>query len=147
MEKRKTILICFACILVVIAISVFFVYKDANPTVINYVKRNSTELMNYAESVIKDNNYNSTATYNGWDVSYWAESNMVEFLVKGSGLGSATTYEGFYYSPDDKPIGFQGADVDFEKENIGWRWEDSTGDNWNYTEKIIDRWYWFKMSF
>ena len=130
-----------------IAISVFFVYKDAKPTVINYVQRHSTELMHYAESVIKDNNYNSTATYNGWDVSYWAESNMVEFLVKGFGLGSATTYEGFYYSPDDKPIGFQGADVDFEKESIGWRWEDSTGDNWNYTEKIIDRWYCFKMSF
>jgi len=147
MKKRKTVLICFAGLLVLISVFVFVYNKDVKPTVINYVLRNSEELVQYAESVIENNSYNSTAEYNGWDVSYWAESNMVEFLVKGSGFGSATTYEGFYYSPNDKPIGFQGTDVDFTKENTGWRWKDGNGDNWNYTEKIIDRWYWFKVGF
>lgn len=38
---------------------------------------------------------------------------MVDFWCSGSGLGSATSYSGFYYSPKDIPLGFQGADMDF----------------------------------
>ena len=57
------------------------------------------------------------------------------------------TYKGFYYSPENQPLGFQGTDMDFIEDGQGWRWKEEDGDNWDYTEKIMDKWYFFEMHF
>ena len=45
-------------------------------------------------------------------VNAWpGEHSMVEFMISGFGLGSATSYYGCYYSPDDVPLAFQNMDV------------------------------------
>ena len=45
-------------------------------------------------------------------VNTWpGEHTMVEFLISGFGLGSASSYYGCYYSPDDVPLAFQNMDV------------------------------------
>jgi hypothetical protein len=125
----------------------FAIYRNSKSAIINYIHKHNTELEQFAESIIRSNDYNTTGTYNEWEVFYWSESNKVEFLVSSRGIVPASIYEGFYYSPDDKPIGFQGEIVEFIVDGTGWKWEERSGDNFQYTEKIIDKWYWFKMSF
>ena len=29
----------------------------------------------------------------------------------------------------------------------GWRWEEPGGDNWAYTQRLAERWYWYEMHF
>lgn len=72
---------------------------------------------------------------------------MIQFDVKKGGFGTSTTYEGFYYSLEDIPRGFQGVDIEFQCNGVGWEWHDSNNDNSAYTEQIIDNWYWFEMHF
>lgn len=72
---------------------------------------------------------------------------MIEFVVRASGMGSSTAYEGFYYSAQGRPIGFQGTELDFQPDGAGWRWEESGRDNMELTEQILPHWYWFRMSF
>jgi hypothetical protein len=86
-------------------------------------------------------------TYNGWDVDCYKENGQVEFWVSGFGFGSSSLYKGIYYSALDIPLGFQGANVDFTTYKDGWIWEESDGDNWQYTERIFENWFWFEVHF
>jgi hypothetical protein len=61
---------------------------------------------------------------------------MVDFWCGGYGLGSSTSYSGFYYSPDDIPLGFQGTAMDLVKYDSGWKYKELDSDNQYYTEKI-----------
>lgn len=72
---------------------------------------------------------------------------MVEFFSGAKDLCSEMTYTGFYYSPDDTPRGFQGSEVEFVPHESGWLWQEENGDNRQYTEKIIDHWYWYEVHF
>ena len=72
---------------------------------------------------------------------------MVEFIIKGTGIGSSTACEGFDYSEDDRPIGFQGTELDFVRDGTGWSRREENGDNHEQIEKIAVHWYWFRMSF
>ena len=72
---------------------------------------------------------------------------MIEFSTFSSGFGSETVYEGFYYSDEDVPFGFQGASMSFQSDGGGWSWHESDGDNFEYTEKILGKWYWYRMHF
>jgi len=145
MKHRKYLLISLICLFAIF--SVCFLFRNTKPFVLRYIRRNHIELEIFVENVIENGSYNTTTTYNGWKVSYWSENNMVEFLVRSQGLVPSSTYEGFYYSPEDRPIGFEGTDLEFIKDRNGWRYEESDGDNSEYTERVIGKWYWFKMSF
>ena len=85
-----------------------------------YVKNNSEGLEVYAQSMIENKTAEHTS-YHNWDVSYYPKTDMVQFVVSSNGFGSSQTYEGFDYSPKDIPLGFQGVDLEFVKENNGWR--------------------------
>ena len=61
--------------------------------------------------------------------------------------GSETVYEGFYYSDEDVPFGFQGTSMSFQSDGGGWSWHESDGDNFEYTENILGKWYWYRMHF
>ena len=60
---------------------------------------------------------------------------MIEFSTFSSGFGSETVYEGFYYSDEDVPCGFQGTCMSFQFDGGSWSWHESDGDNFEYTEK------------
>lgn len=81
-------------------------------------------------------------------VNTWpGEHSMVEFLISGSGLGSATSYYGCYYSPDDVPLAFQNMDVTLTQcGHDSWKWS-GKGDNRGKTMKIMDHWYYFEATF
>ena len=112
---------------------------------INYVQVNQAALEQFAFGLLEDPV--GETRYNGWQVNGYQDAGMVEFITKGTGIGSSTAYEGFYYSEDDRPIGFQGTELDFVQDGTGWSWKEEDGDNCEYIEKITAHWYWFRMSF
>lgn len=147
--KRKKYISIGIIVLIVICLSSYFFFfrKNSKFYVYQYVKQSHVGLEQFAENRLKENDNTEQKKYHGWDVSSYDTTNMVEFIVSDFGIGSSTTYKGFYYSPDDEPLGFQGTDVDWQPEGDGWKWKESEGDNFEYTEKIMDKWYWFEMHF
>ena len=142
---KKILKIFLIFILVVIGVIVF--NPSAKHNVVRYVKNNNVELTATAENII-ENNITVNAEYNSWLVDYYIKSDtpVVEFTVSSFGIVPYSCYKGFYYSPDDVPIGYQGVKTEFLQN--GSRWEYSYGgDNTGFTEKICDNWYWFEMSF
>ena len=113
--------------------------------VINYVQANQAALEPFVFDLLEDPV--GETRYNGWQVNCYQDAGMVEFITKGTGIGSSTAYEGFYYSEDDRPIGFQGTELDFVRDGTGWSWREENGDNHEQIEKITAHWYWFRMSF
>ncbi|MBQ7455279.1 MAG: hypothetical protein IJS53_02445 [Clostridia bacterium] len=78
----------------------------------------------------------------------------IRFDCGGAGFGPATSYYGFYYSPGDLPLTVN-VDVT-QTENLVpdgdgflWmeRWADPGGDNVYYTERIMERWYYFESHY
>lgn len=56
-------------------------------------------------------------------------------------------YYGFYYTEDNKPIGWQGEDVSFNKYKNIWIWKDHEDFSRTYiTERIAVNWFYFQMT-
>lgn len=149
MKKQKAVIaaICILCAIVAAG----FLYASVRQTrgtkagIIEYVQANQEALDQFAGGLME--NLSGDNEYNGWQATCYQDARMVEFITKGTGIGSSTTYEGFYYSEDDRPIGFQGTEIDFVQDDTGWSWEEENGDNRERTERISARWYWFQMNF
>lgn len=68
---------------------------------------------------------------------------IVEYFCKGYGIVPAGQYTGFYYTSIDEPTGFEGGAYKLTKTKNGWEWNEPNGDNFYYTEKITDNWYYY----
>lgn len=145
--KAVTAVVCMLCA----AVTAGFLYasvgqtRDAKAGIIEYVQTNQEALEQFAVGLME--NPSGDNEYNGWQVTCYGDARMVEFVIRGTGVGSSTTYEGFYYSEDDCPIGFQGTEAGFVPDDTGWSWEEENGNNRERTERITARWYWFQMNF
>ena len=91
----------------------------------------------------------------------YVEGDIVTFYCYGFGFASATSYEGFYYTPLNIPARIGGIEAPYvryhsseelpdflKQENNEWVWyekdENSGGDNEYHTEKICDYfWYYY----
>lgn len=148
MKKLSRYLIA-ACSFAVVLFLAVFLFSQNNSTkqsITKTVQENSVYLEEIAEKIIENKKVDDIS-FKNCEINYWQTSDMVEFIVNKGGIGSSSEYSGFYYSPDDKPLGFQGTEVVFTEYENGWKWNESGGDNWEYTEKIADKWYYFEMHF
>lgn len=138
-----------ALLCVVVIVGVLFTVglqkKNSKSEIFNYVRENQAHLSQFVADIMDTAEKDST--YGNWSVTYYEDSGTVEFLTKGRGIGSATVYEGFYYSEHDIPIGFQGTELAFIPNGDGWIWQETDGDNHEQTERIMTHWFWFEMSF
>ena len=137
-RKRKIITVIVAGIL---AVSVVFItqntpYKKAE----RFVRENSNTIVECLDNDLPLPNKLLGKVYNEWN----GEHNMHEFILTTWG----NTYYGCYYSPDDVPLPFQNADIDFRTyKSNSWEWKEEYGDNHGKTLKIKDKWYYFEASF
>lgn len=146
-----------AALLFASAILLGYVWNTFSPFskgyAVHYVRTHSAELTEYARQVIADRPIKELRYQNGWTVNYYADApavpaaEIVEFAIGSSGFGSAASYTGFYYSPEDVPLGFQGAVLDLTESARGWTWQEETGDNRQTIEKICENWYWYEARF
>ena len=75
---------------------------------------------------------------------------VVEFSCGGAGLGSGTSYVGFYYTPDDDMTAVWCAP--FSEDSLrpsgnGYEWQEANGDNCYYTEHICGQFYYYEAGF
>ncbi|MCI9432972.1 MAG: hypothetical protein HFF70_11185 [Oscillospiraceae bacterium] len=143
-RKRVWFLLCGVAITGILCV-VILQKGSTKSEIFDYVQGNQADLERFAVELIRVNG--KDAKYRNWPVAYYEDVRTVEFLTKGSGLGPVTTYEGFYYSENDVPVGFQGVELDFIQDGDGWIWREANGDNCDQTERITEHWFWFKMSF
>ena len=144
--KRKWVWFLLCGVAITGILCVVILQKGSTKSeIFDYVQGNQADLERFAVELMRVNG--KDAKYKDWPVACYEDVRTVEFLTKGSGLGPVTTYEGFYYSENDVPVGFQGVELDFIQDGDGWIWRESNGDNCNQTERITEHWFWFKMSF
>lgn len=144
------LLLCIIFLLIYFSVSHFVSqvsYFGSQASISLKVKNSESKLTKMAVA-IKDSKSADGYSFSGVHaINYWDNCEMVDFWCSGCGLGSATSYSGFYYSPKDIPLGFQGTDMDFMESGSGWKYQEAGGDNCYYTEKITDNWYYYKMFF
>lgn len=79
------------------------------------------------------------------------DNDVLDVYCGGSGFGSATNYYGFYYSPSNKPLvvwcGYIYQSNTFSPENNGYSIRHSNDDNWYYTEKIRENFFYYESHF
>lgn len=109
-----------------------------------YVIENQEELLSFVSTESFQDE--QVKRYGNFCVTSWNDGTMIQFETQSVGLGSASSYKGFYYICGDKPVGFQGTTVEFSKHDEGLYWTDGT-DNWMYVESILPHWYWFEAHF
>lgn len=133
--------------IILIIVTFFHITPNEKKNITRYINKNHIDLQFYSENLRK-NTMNKTDCYDKWKVTYWSNNGIVEFTPRYNN-SFQSVYKGFYYSHDNIPLGFQGNIIQFNKHKSGWMWTDNheNSDNWEYTEKIIDCWYWFEMHF
>ena len=73
---------------------------------------------------------------------------LVDFYCGGAGLGSATSYVGFYYTPDGNMTAIWCAPPTVDDLSpSGKGYQSTSGDNIYYTELICGNFYYYEASF
>lgn len=141
MKKRLPGLVC---LLLTLVICVAAARRDLSEPA-NFVRQNTEVLTALAEEVL----VNSASG----DISCPGVKHVRSMVYMKDGthyipyvefyMATAVGYSGFYYSPTDIPIPFQGvSDAVLTPTASGWAWEYMG--NHGTTTKITDRWYTFK---
>lgn len=79
-----------------------------------------------------------------------ATGQVVDFSCGGSGVGSGTSYVGFYYSPNNDLTAVWCAPPSagsLVPSGNGFEWQEHNGDNRYYTEHICGNFYYYEASF
>ena len=143
-KKKQLLKGALLCIAVILAL--WIQSGNASKTGIKlYVQWNRLQLEKFADTVIETGNIPVNSNFK--EVRYYPKHKMIEFTIFSNGFGSETTYEGFYYSYEDVPCGFQGTDMNFQFDGTGWNWYEPDGDNNENTERIAENWYWYRIHF
>jgi len=81
------------------------------------------------------------------DISRDYKDSSINFYCGGRGLGSETSYYGFFYSADDDMTAIWCSGSPLTRKGKGWEYQQPDGDNSYYTEKIADHFYYYEAHF
>ena len=79
-----------------------------------------------------------------------ADETVVDFSCGGAGIGSGTSYVGFYYTPNNDMTAVwcaPSSSGSLTPSENGFEWRESNGDNWYYTEHICGNFFYYEASF
>lgn len=79
-----------------------------------------------------------------------ADEDVVDFACGGFGVGSGTSYVGFFYTPHDDMAGAWCAPFSAAAlipDGDGFAWHEADGDNQYYVEHICGHFYYYEASF
>ena len=112
----------------------------------SYVHGNREKLESYAQNLLETGKYD---TYGPWSVIAYPEHGYVEFTTGGSGMGSNTVYEGFYYSVSGEHLPFPGFDgyAEIMGSTAWFRDSMDNSDNWMKSTQITEHLYWFELHY
>ncbi len=143
---------CGAILLLTVVAIVCFVVWFFNSIDDSLSKEEIFKLVNNNYSIILDdiseNDFEDTKKLKGVK-EVDPDTEIVDFYCGGKGLGSSTSYYGFYYSPDGLPkcrSDFGRIEL-LEPDGNGFSIKYYEGDNRYYTEKIRDNFYYYEAHF
>lgn len=113
--------------------------------IIEFVCENEAELM----SAIESGNF-SEFENQGFIKTIDADDAAVEFSCGGAGVGSGTSYVGFYYTPDGDMTAVwcaPASEASLIPCGSGFEWREKGGDDRYYTEQICGNFYYYEASF
>lgn len=113
--------------------------------VFEFVSKNEKELLN----AINGGNF-SAFENKGFIKAITADETVVDFSCGGAGVGSGTSYVGFYYTPDNDMTAVWCAPPSVSSlipSGNGFEWQEPNGDNRYYTEHICGNFYYYEASF
>lgn len=113
--------------------------------VFEFVCENEEELL----KAIKDRDF-STFENQGFIKEIDTDDAVVDFSCGGAGVGSGTSYVGFYYTPDNDMTAVWCAPSSTNSLvpcGNGFEWWEESGDNHYYTEYICGNFYYYEASF
>ena len=132
-------------LIIVILLLCFFLVpgKNHKEQVFKIVQDNQEVL----QECVKTNDYERAKKIDGIEeVKYYQTGPYTEFYCYGEGIVSSSVYYGFYYSPDDAPLGIlYAAEEDLEPDEKDFSYETPDSDNWYYTERITKNWYYYEV--
>ena len=146
--------ICSAIIIFVIVLVCFLIWLHnmlddslTRKEIFNLVNENYAAIL----KDIEEENFAATLSINGVKEVYYHDE-CLDIYCGGRGMGSATSYYGFYYSPDDLPKtcwagSIFGEIANLKTEGNGFSIRNPNDDNWYYTEKIRDNFYYYEAHF
>lgn len=113
--------------------------------VFEFVCENEEELL----QAIEDRDFSSFENQ-GFIKDIDADDTVVDFSCGGAGVGSGTSYVGFYYTPDNDMTAVWCAPSSANSMTAsgdGYEWREPNGDNRYYTEHICGNFYYYEASF
>ena len=114
--------------------------------IIELINKNQIEI----SDAIKNNNFENIEKIKGIE-GITVEENYIDFDCGGKGVGSATSYYGFYYSEDNainvkENIEYPKGET-LQQDGKGYSWNEPDGDNRFYVEKIIDGFFYYESHY
>lgn len=139
--KAFGIALCIALVLVL-----FICLVSYTSLVQTYVRANQERLEAYALELLENSQYD---TYGLWDVTAYPQLGVVQFQTGGSGFGSETNYEGFYYSVSGEHVPFPGFEGSSEiYGNDAWFHDPvEESDNFQKSTELFPNWFWFTLHY
>ncbi len=113
--------------------------------VFDFVSENEEELL----KAIEAGDY-SAFENQGFIKDIDTDEKVVDFSCGGAGVGSGTSYVGFYYTPENDMVAVWCAPSSasaLTPSGNGFEWKESNGDNRYYTEHICGNFYYYEASF
>ncbi len=140
--EKKVLLILTAAIILLLS-SVFLIKSKG--FIFLLVEHYQDELTATANAIIESGEESPEHAWYVPNIYYRDSIHMVEFTTSYWGIAPSGVNKGFYYSPQNIPLGHHyGDDVSFVPYENGWMWEEEDGNNTIYTERIVDNWFWFE---
>ncbi len=113
--------------------------------VFDFVSENEEELL----KAIEGGDY-SAFENQGFIKDIDVDETVVDFSCGGAGIGSATSYVGFYYTPENDMAAVWCAPSSASSltpSGNGFEWQEPNGDNRYYTEHICGNFYYYEASY
>lgn len=113
--------------------------------IIEFVIENEEKLI----TAIENNDF-SDFENKGFIKDISVNDDVIDFSCGGAGFGSATSYVGFYYTPNNDISDFLYAPPSTDElisVGNGFEWNEENGDNRFYTESICDNFYYYELSY
>ena len=138
----KKIFLIIAILLLILICFLFFFGEDHEKQIFSIVQNNQEVL----QECVDTNDYDKAEKIDGIEeVKYYQSGPYTVFFCYAEGIAGSTADYGFYYSPDDTPLGIVYAEKeDLEPDEEGFSYYEPDSDNWYYTERITKNWYYYE---
>ena len=148
MKKRQLFIITIILFLILSGCSSNKSFKRTKEETTIFVNKYSSDLAQIVDNIIANKSAENITFKNISAISYKQinASDYIGFYYDSQGMLGGQ-YWGFYYISNDKPIGDQGFEMDLKKSGDGWEWKEADGNNYYYTEKLKDNWYYYYMDY